>query len=64
MSGLVSGSFGWKAHIGIEIAGRLDSKSFESFKQDIEKVARRYGLRVKKLRLERATRRTKKAKKK
>jgi hypothetical protein len=60
----VSGSLGWKAFIGIEITGRLNSKSFEAFKRDIERVAKRYGLRVKKLKLKGGPTRTKKTKKK
>ena len=63
MSGLVSGCFDWRAFIGIEITGRLDSKSFESFKLDLEKLARRYGLRVRKLRLKGKTKRRTKKKK-
>jgi hypothetical protein len=52
-----------EACIGM-IAGRLDSKSFESLKRDIEEVARRHGLRVRKFKLEGATKRTKKTKRK
>jgi hypothetical protein len=64
MAGLVSGCIGWRACIGIEIAGRLDRKSFESLKLDIEKVARRHGLRVRRFKLEGAAVRMKKTKKK
>ncbi len=65
MSALVSGSGGSNWGIVLVITGgRLDRKSLESLKADIEKLARRYRLRVRKLKLENAAIRAKKTKKK